>query len=94
MLVVGEVVLSFLKSNNLPGIIATQVKVKTMRLPRDRGRSENPVITRNKRYYLVERDPLGKRIAFHNTQYCKLVVNIKSSHMQISAKHYIPKNAN
>ena len=33
-----------------------------MRLLRDQGHSENPVITRTKRYYLVERDPLRKRI--------------------------------
>ena len=41
-------------------IPATRVK-EVVRLPRYQGHSENPFITRNKRYELVERDHLGKR---------------------------------
>ncbi len=38
----------------------TSIK-EVVRLPRYQGHSENPFITRNKRYELVERDHLGKR---------------------------------
>ena len=51
-------------------------------LLRDQGRSENPFITRNKRYELVERVPLRKHAI---SQYAVL---------QIRNKLCIPKNTN
>ena len=44
-----------------------------MRLLRDQGRSENPVITRNKRYYLVERVPLRKHIKIGSKEIMTIV---------------------
>ena len=43
------------------GYICNTSKKEVVRLPRYQGHSENPFITRNKRYELVERDLLGKR---------------------------------
>ena len=53
-----------------------------VRLPRYQGHSENPFITRNKRYELVERDHLGKRPISHYAV------------LQVSTIHLIPRNSN
>lgn len=49
---------------------------------RDQGRSENPVMMRNKHHYLVKRVPLRKHAI---SQYALL---------QVSTIHYIPRNSN
>ena len=85
MCVDGYVTFGLKESIKIPDTIATRVKGGSRRESWGiEGHSENPVITRNKRYYLVERDPLRTR-AVSSTQYAVL---------QISTIHNIPKNKN